>query len=78
MIKENDRGFVDELIIPWNTLIAASTRNESIKPVNPIDDAASAITIASAHFLLTVSVNFPTNNPKIAKGKVYANPVKFP
>ena len=51
---------------------------ESIKPVNPIVEAANPITIANAHFLLTVSVNFPTNSPNMAKGSVYANPVKFP
>ncbi len=69
---------MEELIIPWKTRIAARTMKESIKPVNPIDDASSPMTIVNAHFLLTVSVNFPTNSPNMAKGRVYAKPVKFP
>ena len=75
---EKDSGLVDEFIIPWNTLIAARTRKASMNPVKPIADAARPMTHARAHFLLTVSVNFPTNSPKIAKGKVYATPVKVP
>lgn len=58
--------------------MAARTMNASMNPVAPIAVAARPMTPASAHFLLTVSVSFPTNSPKIANGKVYARPVKFP
>lgn len=61
---------MDELIIPWNTLIAARTMKESMNPVKPMAEAAKPMTMANAHFLLTVSVSFPTKSPKIAKGKV--------
>jgi hypothetical protein len=61
---EKDRGFELEFNIPWNTLIAESTKNELVTEEIPIVAEAKMITMPRKSFLLTLSEILPATRPK--------------